>query len=260
MTAPDRLRRWRLILGDEATEATGVTPQGLDLDLDRALSALYDPHRSGDLRQGSPAVARWLGDIRRYFPAPVVQVLQRDAIERLDLAELLLDPEVLATTEPDVHLVTTLIALAEALPDESRETARRVVAGVVRALEAELRAPLLQAVRGVVDRRSRRRRPRSGDVDWDRTIRANLKNWQPERRRLVAERILGFGRKAVALQDVVLCVDQSGSMARSVVYAGVFAAALATLRSVSTRMAAFGTEVVDLTEALGDPVDLLFGV
>jgi Mg-chelatase subunit ChlD len=130
---------------------------------------------------------------------------------------------------------------------------------VVDELERKLAAPLLQAVRGSLNRSSRTHRPRASEIDWDRTIRLNLKNYLPEKRTVIAERLVGYGHKRSSLRDIVLCVDQSGSMASSVVYSGIFAAVLATLRAVSTRMVVFDTEVADLTEDLQDPVDLLFG-
>jgi hypothetical protein len=100
--------------------------------MDRTLAALYGsadgPARGGSRRRAglggsAPQVARWLGDVRTYFPTPVVQVMQRDAIDRLGIASLLLEPEMLAAVEPDVHLVGTLLSLAKAMPDEARERA-----------------------------------------------------------------------------------------------------------------------------------------
>ncbi|MBW2257410.1 MAG: hypothetical protein JRI25_22820, partial [Deltaproteobacteria bacterium] len=148
----ERLRRWRLVLGGAEADGTEVQLSGEDRGMDRALGALYDPDRDGRLHPSSPYVARWLGDIRRYFPGSVVQVMQRDAIERLDLTRLLLDPELLEAVEPDVHLVATLLSLSELMPDETRATARRVVRRVVEQLERELRQPFVQSVRGAVDR------------------------------------------------------------------------------------------------------------
>jgi Mg-chelatase subunit ChlD len=134
-----------------------------------------------------------------------------------------------------------------------------VVRRVVEDLERKLANPLLQAVRGSLNRASRTNRPRAGEIDWDRTIRANLKNYQADRKTIIAEKLIGYGHKRSSLRDIVLCVDQSGSMASSVVYSGIFGAVLATLRAVSTRMVVFDTAVVDLTDDLQDPVDLLFG-
>lgn len=103
-------------------------------------------------------------------------------------------------------------------------------------------------------------RPRHRDIDWDRTIRANLKNYLPEYRTVVPERLIGYGRAAQSVKkDVVLCIDQSGSMAASVVYASVFGAVLASMRTLDTRLVVFDTSVVDLTDQLDDPVDVLFG-
>lgn len=118
---------------------------------------------------------------------------------------------------------------------------------------------MIAAVRGSISRSLRSRRPRHREIDWHRTIRANMANYLPDKRTVIAERLIGHGHKRSALRDIVLCVDQSGSMAPSVVYAGIFAAVLASLRAVSTRLVVFDTSVVDLTEKLADPVDVLFG-
>jgi Mg-chelatase subunit ChlD len=263
----ERLRRWRLVLGSDAEEATGVTLDADALAIDRALSALYreggdgsDDDRRGGLGASSPAVARWLGDIRSYFPSSVVRVMQQDALERLGLRRMLLEPELLAAVEPDVHLVGTLLSLGGVLPARTRETARVVVRRVVEDIERRLASPLHQAVTGALNRATRTNRPRPSEIDWHRTIRANLKHYQPEYRTIVPDRVVGYARRRSALRDVILLVDQSGSMASSVVYSGVLGASLASIRALRTSMVVFDTSVVDLTEALVDPVELLFGV
>lgn len=260
MNDTERLKRWRLVLGGGAGEGTEVTLQGDDAAMDRTLQALYDPDRRGGLGGSSPNVARWLGDIRTYFPTSVVQVMQRDALERLNLQRMLLEPELLATVEPDVQLIGSLLALRGVIPNHTKETARMVVRRVVDQLLRKLAAPTRQAVLGSLNRSVRNRRPRHNEIDWPRTIRANLRHYQPKYRTIVPETRIGYGRKRSSLRDIVLCVDQSGSMASSVVYAGVFGAVLASLPAVTTRMVVFDTSVVDLTDDLHDPVDLLFGV
>jgi Mg-chelatase subunit ChlD len=206
-------------------------------------------------------VARWLGDIRSYFPSTVVQVMQKDAIERLNLTRLLLEPEMLEAVEPDVHLVGTLLALNRVMPDQARESARAVVRKVVQDLERRLAQKTRTAVTGALDRSARTHRPkRVADIDWDRTIRANLKNYLPEKNTVVPSRLVGYARRQRAVQrEVVLCIDQSGSMAASVVYSSVFGAVLASMRSLKTSLVVFDTAVVDLTDQLHDPVELLFG-
>ena len=220
--------------------------------------------RSGDRRGGlggsAPNVARWLGDIRTYFPTSVVRVMQQDALERLDLRQMLLEPELLEAVEPDVHLVADAARCVSVMPDKTKETARLVVRRVVEELERRLANPLRQAVLGSLNRASRNRRPRHNEIDWHRTIRANLKHYQPDYRTIIPETRIGYGRKRTSLRDIILCVDQSGSMATSVVYAGIFGAVLASLPAVRTHVVVFDTAVVDLTAELHDPVELLFGI
>jgi hypothetical protein len=141
-------RRWRLLLGAAAEEETGVRLSKEERRMDAALAALYDPEpgeergsggaeprRSAGLGASAPRVARWLGDIRSYFPSSVVQVMQKDAVERLDLVQLLLEPELLESVQPDVHLVGTLVSLNRVMPEHTRATARAVVQKVVDDIE-----------------------------------------------------------------------------------------------------------------------------
>jgi Mg-chelatase subunit ChlD len=251
-------RRWRLILGGNEADGTGMSLSGVDVQVDRALQALYDSDRRGGLGSSAPNVARWLGDIREYFPASVVQVMQRDAIERLDMTRLLMEPEMLESLQPDVHLVADLIALSGSIPAKTRDTARAVVRKVVEALMAKLSEPTRQAVNGAINRAARNRRPKHNDIDWPRTIRANLKHYQAEYRTIVPEIRIGYGRRRQSMRHIVLCIDQSGSMAASVVYSAIFGAVLATLPAVSTSLVVFDTAVVDLTDRLDDPIDVLF--
>ncbi|MDF3057877.1 MAG: hypothetical protein K0R17_2092 [Rariglobus sp.] len=263
----EETRRWRLVLGEQSAESLEVDLSGEDARMDDALGALYEAgaaggetqSQRGGLGASAPRVARWLGDIRRFFPSSVVSILQRDAMERLDLKQLLLEPEMLAAAEPDVHLAATLISLNRAMPEKTRETARQVVGRIVDEIMRRLAEPMRQAVGGALARNVRNNRPRLREIDWARTIRANLRHYQPAQRTIIPEKLVGYGRRRASLRDIILCVDQSGSMATSVVYSSIFGAVLASLPAVSTRMVVFDTAVVDLTADLRDPVDLLFG-
>lgn len=268
----ERLRRWRLVLGGDG-DGTAAPLAGDDLRIDRALGALYDTvgserrtrgqgrGRTGGLGRSTPAVTRWLGDIRTYFPTSVVQVLQRDAIERLDLRQLLLEPELLGSLEPDLHLVTMLVELQHVLPDETRATARQVIGRVLADLEARLQERTRQAVHGALARSVRDRRPRPADIDWTHTIRVNLRHWIPEHRTVIPANLIGHGRRQHRLaRDVIVAIDQSGSMADSVVHAALFGSVLARLPALRTHLVAFDTSIADLTPLLADPVDVLFGV
>lgn len=268
--AGEAARRWRLLLGrspEDASPALG----GRDKAMDVALAALYDNQSEGEdtgdksnkmvgMGASAPRVASWLGDIREYFPRSVVQVMQADAIERLGLTRLLLEPELLETVTPDVHLVATLVELKSLMPQKAKQTARDIVGRVVADLEQRLADKVRSSVHGALNRASRTSRPRPGDIDWHRTIRANLKNYQEQYRSVIADRLIGYGRKQAGFsRELVLCVDQSGSMASSVVYASIFASVLASIRALKTSLVVYDTSVVDLTPQLSDPVDVIFG-
>ena len=256
----ETVRRWRLVLGREY-DGTGLSLSEMDMKIDRSLEAVYGDHeRRGGLGASAPKVSRWLGDIREFFPQSVVQVIQKDAIRRLNLTSLLTEKEMLQHVVPDVHLVATLMSLSRAIPEKNKEIARQVVRKVVEELLQKLSSPMQQAVTGALNRSSRRRNPRHNEIDWRATIEKNLKHYQPDYRTIIPEVRIGFGRKRRALKDIILCLDQSGSMGTSVIYSGIFGSVLASIPSVSTRMVVFDTAVVDLTDELQDPVDLLFGV
>jgi len=291
-TAIEQRRRWRLALGKHP-DGTNARLDPDDQRMDDALEALYGdgpPKGTGNGRGGQtgsgrggrgqgrgksgkgqgggqqgglggsqPNISRWLGDIREYFPASVVQVMQRDAIERMDMRELLAEPELLEMFEPDVHLVADLISLSRVMPNETKHSARQVVKTVVDELEKKLRNPMRQAVTGALNRNERNYRPRHHEIDWHRTIRRNLKHYQPDLNTIIPETLIGYGKRRSSLRDIVLLVDQSGSMASSVVYSSIFGAVMASLPTVKTHMVVFDTSVVDLTAELKDPVELLFG-
>jgi hypothetical protein len=183
------LRRWRLVLGDTTAQGGGAAAQlsGADQSMDQALDALYGGQKGG-LGSSQVNVPRWLGDIRQYFPSTVVQVMQQDAISRLDLKRLMLEPEMLQAMTPDVNMVATLLSLSHLLPSKTRDTARQVVKTVVDALLAKLREPMRSAVSGALNRSTRTRNPRHADIDWHRTIRANLKHYQAEYKTIIPER------------------------------------------------------------------------
>jgi Mg-chelatase subunit ChlD len=272
----ERLRRWRLILGG------GVNCQlaGRDGRKDHVLSELYGSRmkrqiarakmsqkrsgkggkRYGGMEPSMPDVSRWLGDIREYFPETVVQVMQQDAIEIIGLKRLLMQKEVLEQIQPDVGLIATLLTLKEVIPGETKESARLLVQKVVEDLMRRLEPRMREALRGALNRARRTRRPRHHDIDWNRTIRINLKHYQRDYRTIIPETLIGFGRKRrESPHHIVICIDQSGSMAESMVYASIFGAVMASIPALKISLVVFDTSVVDMTPYLNDPVDLLFG-
>ncbi len=273
---PEQLQRWRLILGKQAQDALSrVSPAGWSLtdaqaEMDEALGAIYDDapdqdcssQRQAGHGSSAPRLARWLGDIRNYFSEDVVAIIQQDAIERKGMKQLLLEPELLKNVEPNVQLVGTLMSLSGRIPERTKETARMVVRSVVDRIKLQLEQKIRQAVMGALNRTDHTPIPNVSSIDWKWTIGRNLKNYQPSLGSIVPERVYFYSRAQRSNNwTVIVDMDQSGSMADSVVYGAVMGSIFASLPALNTRVVAFDTEVVDLTETCGDdPVDMLFGV
>src|SRR5579883_417481 len=273
---PEQLRRWRLVLGKDAQAPLegmgGCALGGGDAEMDAALAAIYDEvpedddapkQRSAGLGASAPRLAKWLGDIRTYFKEEdVVSVIQADAIERKGLKQLLFEPETLKSVQPNVQLVGTLMSLKGRIPERTKETARMVVAAVVEEVKKKLEQRLRQAILGALNRKEHSPLPNAAAIDWKWTIGRNLKNYRPEVGTIVPERVYFYSRAQRSnAWTVIVDMDQSGSMADSVVYGAVCGAIFASLPALDTHIVAFDTEVVDLTEQCGtDPVDMLFGV
>lgn len=270
-----QVARWRLILGKDSQEQLAGYCSG-DLSLtddqalmDEALAAIYDETEGeegsgrGAGRGGSsPKLAKWLGDVRTYFSEDVVTVIQQDAIERKGMTALLFEPEMLKNVQPNVQLVGTLMSLSGQIPERTKETARMVVRAVVEKIKLSLEQKIRQAVMGALNRNEHSPIPRVSNIDWKWTVGRNLKNYNVELQRLIPERVYFFSRaQRTNNWTVIVDMDQSGSMAESVVYGAVVGSIFASLPALKTHMIAFDTEVVDLTEKCGDdPVDMLFGV
>lgn len=287
MTGADEesVQRWRLILGaaaeDKLRAAVGAGGEGGLLDeeqllMDEALAAIYDGttgavggtdggsggSRSAGLGGSAPKLAKWLGDIRSFFPPDIVSVIQADAVQRKGLTRLLFEPELLSQVKPDIGMVATLMTLRGQIPERTKDTARALVREVVDEIVKRLGDELARAVTGALNRRRHSPLPSLSGLDWDRTIRRNLKHYDTERRLLIPEKVYFFDRMRKSKEwTVILDIDQSGSMANSVIYASIVGSIFASMPSLDTRVVAFDTEVVDLTEACAnDPVDLLFGI
>lgn len=279
-----QLKRWRLILGnpvhDKLSSYTGFNLE-LDRDekvMDEALAAIYDETggnyentgsssmpmkaRSAGLGPSYPKVAKWLGDIRAFFPDDVVSVIQSDAIEKKGLKELLFEPETLRNAKPDIEMVASLIALKGKIPEKAKDAARELVKAVVDDITKRLENDIRQAVSGALNRRRHSPIPSLKGIDWKRTIGRNLKNYNREYKKVIPERFYFFDRaRRYNNWTVILDMDQSGSMAHSIIYGSITGSIFASIPSLATRVVAFDTEVADLTEQChNDPVDMIFGV
>ncbi|MCX7749879.1 MAG: VWA domain-containing protein [Clostridia bacterium] len=270
-----QLKRWRLILGENANETLGsYANEAFSLSqeesiMDEALAAIYDGVGEGEGSErlagkgsSSPRIAKWLADIRTFFKEDVVSVIQTDAIERKGLKQLLFEPEVLKNVQPNIEMVATLMSLRGKIPEKTKDTARQLVKAVVDEINKKLENDIRRAVTGALNKRQHSPIPNVSSIDWKLTIRRNLKNYDRVQKRMIPERFYFFDRKKSTNNwTVILDMDQSGSMADSIIYASVAGAIFASMASINTRIVAFDTEIVDLSEQYdNDPVDMLFGI
>jgi hypothetical protein len=284
--SPEQLNRWRLVLGKDSQEClSGMSSCGCNLsaeqmEMDEALEALYSSGSDQELSKeewetpttgrphgavkgrNMPRVARWLDQIRKFFPTDVVVLLQQDAIERRGMKELLFEPELLARVEPSIDLASAVLSLKNLVPEKAKAAARDLVRRVVEELRKRLESKFTQAVRGALNRNQHTPFRSLPNLDWPRTIRRNLKNFNADLKVVIPENISFFSRQQRQNEwNVIIAMDQSGSMATSLIYGGIMGAILASMPAVETHVVAFNhEEVVDLTEHCSDPVDLLFGV
>lgn len=284
MADMEQLKRWRLILGEKGSDMLesygegGVPLNSDEIIMDEALAAIYDKstedegggsgagqgggQRSAGRGFSSPKLAKWLSDIRSYFTEDVVSVIQSDAIERKGLSQLLFEPETLKNVQPNIEMVATLMSLRGKIPEKTKDAARQLVRAVVEEINKRLESDIRRAVTGALNRRNHSPIPSVQSIDWKYTINRNLKNYNVERKKLIPERFYFFDRaRKTNNWNVILDMDQSGSMADSVIYGSVAGSIFASMSALNTRIVAFDTEIVDLTEQYdNDPVDMLFGI
>lgn len=270
MDMKEKMKRWRLVLGNasESQFQTGLDG-GLLLSaeevlMDEALAALYDQGKGAGLGQsGGYHLSKWLGDVRTFFPDDVVSVIQADAIERKGLSQLLFEPETLRNVKPSIEMVATLMTLKGKIPERTKDTARELVWAVVEEIKLLLENDVQRAVKGAINRQKRSTVPSGANyIDWKYTIQRNLKHYDLERKIIIPERFYFFNQKRKSSQwNIILDIDQSGSMADSVIYASIIGSIFASIPTLKTHVVAFDTEILDLSEKCKeDPVDMLFGI
>lgn len=277
MDQKTHIQKWRLILGQESEkrfEGMGGAPLSGEQDLmDQALAAIYNRTEAGGFGSGnggrgagngpsSPQITRWLGDVRSLFDKELVTVIQGDAMTRCGLKQLIFEPELLENLEPDVSLASTILLLKEQIPKRSKESVRLFIQKIVEEINRLLEQDIRRAVTASINRRKHSPIPSAAALDYKTTISRNLKHFNRELNTIVPEHFYFFDRTSTTAANkwtVILDIDQSGSMGESVIYSSIVSCILASMSSLSTRIVAFDTNIIDLTEKSDDPVDLLFG-
>ena len=275
MEKEEQIRRWRLILGQESDKRfSDMGGGGLNAEqdlMDQALAAIYNHTDAGGFGgsgrgagngPSNPQISRWLGDVRSLFEKELVTVIQNDAMTRCGLKQLLFEPELLENLEPDNNLASTILMLKEQIPKRSKDSVRAFIKKIVEEINKLLEQDIRRAVTAAVNKRKHSPIPSAAALDYKMTISRNLKHYNPELRTIVPEHFYFFDRTSTTAANkwtIILDIDQSGSMGESVIYSSIISCILASMTSIKTRVVAFDTNIVDLTEKSDDPVDLLFG-
>ena len=273
MDTNDRLRRWRLILGSEAQKRMEGMGYGSDLSqedlmMDTALDAIYNRDMKfgfgGGAGKGasSPQISRWLGDVRTLFDKDIVKIIQSDAMERCGLKQLIFEPELLENIEPDMHMASMILTLKDQIPKQSKENAREFIRKIVEQINALLETDLKRAVTASINRKLHSPIPSASALDFQTTIRKGIKDYNTKLKKIIPQKYYFFERSATTAANkytVILDIDQSGSMGESVIYSSIMSCILASMSAIKTKVVAFDTNIVDLSEKCEDPIDLLFG-
>lgn len=266
----DAIQRWRLLLGKSAQSALGHCLSQQMLSADTALEWLYgrDPERrergerSGGQEASQLTVPEWINEVHKLFPKEVIERLERDAVERYGIDEVVTNLEVLQRIEPSESLLRAVLHTKHLMNPEVMAAARQLVAKVVQQIMEKLAREVKQAFSGSRDRRRASRIKVASNFDFKRTVRNNLHRWSPQHQKLFIENPAFMSRvkRHTERWDVILLVDQSGSMVDSVIHSAVMAACLWGIPGMKTHLVAFDTAVVDLTSDVSDPVELLMKV
>ncbi len=264
-------QRWRLVLGRYARPRLGEVGDQAQQRMDRALDFLYGREYlgrglrgesgPGSLDPSQLTLVNWLGEVRELFPQETVEVIEKHALDRYGMTELVTDPQTLARLEPNHQLLRTLLMVKGHMKGEVLNQARRIIRQVVEDLRRKLEGEVRRTLAGRLNRQRHSPMAVAQNFDALGTLRRNLKHYDPERRQLVVEQLRFFERNTRRLPwDIILCIDQSGSMTDSVIHSAVMAGILSALPVFRVKIVVFDTQVVDLSGHADDPVELLMRV
>jgi Mg-chelatase subunit ChlD len=271
--------RWRLVLGKYAQDKlSGGGLSAEQMRMEQALDYLYsreyrgrgvrgqdggddEKGKGGSLDPSQISIPHWLSEVRNLFPKETVERIEKHALERYGMTELVTDEETLKKLEPSMGLLKILLSFRGQLKGKVLEEARRVIRKVVEELRRKLETDIRNKLTGRVNRFRHSNMKSAQNLDWRGTIRRNLKNYDVKRKQLIVDDVRFFSRVERHLPwTVILCVDQSGSMTDSVIYSAVMAGILTALPMIRIKLVVFDTSIVDLSDHADDPVEVLMSV
>lgn len=267
MNEKEMLNRWRLILGEFAQNSIELSQEKIDID--KTLSFLYSREyteeqgirKEGGRGESNLTVPQWINKVRKFFPQEAVEIMQKQAISKYNLTELLTDEKILKSMQPDMELLKNILTFRHMMNKQVLNTAKQIVAEVVAQIEEQLKKEIVEAFSGKKNPYKSSPLKTFKNFDFKKTIRKNLKNYDDERKIVIPSQLYFSSRvKRRNEYHIIIAVDQSGSMLNSVIYSAVMAGIFSSLSSIKTKLIAFDTKVVDLSEYISDPVETLMSV
>ncbi len=267
----EQLNKWRLMLGKYSSDQISFG-QGAAryMEMEDVLDYLYSREygedsgvreEKGSLEDSNPTVSHWINKVRKLFPKETVEILEKQALDRYGMTELLTDREVLAKMEPNQELLRMILQLKGSMSRSVLQEAERIVKAVVKELMEKLEQRIKIGITGKLNRNSESVIKSSRNLDIRKTIDKNLKNYDKDREKLILDRVYFNSRvKKYNNWRIVIAVDESGSMLDSVIHSAVTAGIFAKLPMLDTRLVIFDTNVVDLSDHLDNPVETLMSV
>ncbi len=273
MTEKDKnaaLLRWRFVLGRFAEKNLSSAQMNAGgKRLEKALDFLYGREYQGRGMRGDGgtldptqlSVPHWLNEVRELFPQETIEVIEKHALDRYGMTELVTDPKVLEKLTPNTDLLKTILTFRGQMKGEVLQVARKIIREVVEEIKRKIENEVRQSLLGKLNRFRHSPLKVAQNFDWRATIRRNLKHFDPEKQKIIAQNLYFFSRVERRLPwDVILCIDESGSMADSVIHSAIMAGILAGLPSLRVHLVIFDTSVVDLSQYVDDPVEILMSV
>ena len=250
-------------------KSVGVQQEGFDKKklkkMDETLDLVYggtqNQRRTAGLGPSNLSIPDWIENVKELFPTDTKEVLEKDLIERSDIRDIIANPELFEKVESSLEMVKTIISLKNMLPNEVKDIARNVVRKVVENLKDKFKDGVEKHIIGAIKRDMHTPIKVFRNIDWKDSIRRNLKHYDPTLKKLImAEPRFYCAEKKKKPWQIVVLIDESGSMTNSIIYSVVIASIFATLPAVHTNLIIFDTQVVDLSDKVDDPVEVLMTV
>lgn len=273
---PIRKARWRLILGKGAEDALGddvLTPQ--QQEQEQAVGFLYDreygederdvrtiTEPSGGLQESQLNVPDWINKIHELFPKQTIERLERDALERYQLEEMVMNPQMLERVQPSETLLKAILRTKHLMNEEVLLLARRLVQQVIEQMMEKLAREVQTAFGGSRNRLHRSPLRVAQNFDAWTTVKRNLHHYDPQTQKLYIQTPYFYSRvrRHADKWQIIILVDQSGSMLNSAIHASLSASIFWGIPALRTHLVVFDTAVVDLTAVCSDPVETLLKI